>query len=66
MGESEFPSQLSGLRIQRGLQEDGGSSPGLTQWVKDLALPQAEAQVAAQLRSGAAMAVAKASVEAQI
>ena len=32
---------LSGLRTQHSLHEDVGLIPGLTQWIKDLALPQA-------------------------
>ena len=47
----EFPSWFSGLRTQCCL-EDMGSIPGLTQWVKYLALPQAVTQVidVAQIR----------------
>ena len=37
----EFLLWLSGLRTQCCLCEDVGSIPGLTQWVKDLVLPQA-------------------------
>ena len=36
----EFPLWLILLRTQR-LSEDVGFTPGLAQWVKDLALPQA-------------------------
>ena len=32
---------LSRLRIQHSIYDDTGLSPGLTQWVKDLALLQA-------------------------
>ena len=35
----EFPLWLSGLRTQHSVRKDSGSIPGLTQWVKDLALP---------------------------
>ena len=35
----KFPLQLSRLRTQ--LPEGVDSTPGLAQWVKDLALPQA-------------------------
>ena len=37
----EFPLWLSGLRTQCCLCEDVGSIPGLTPWVKDLALLKA-------------------------
>ena len=37
--ELEFPLQLSGLRTRHSVYEDGGSIPGLTQWLKDLVLP---------------------------
>ena len=42
----EFPLQLSRLRTQHSVYEDVGLIPGLTQWIKDPALPQAAAQVA--------------------
>ena len=41
----EFPSWLSRLRTQNYLPEDVGSIPGLAQWVKDLVLPRAVAEV---------------------
>ena len=37
---------LSGLRTQHSAQKDAGFIPGLAQWVKALALPQAAAWVA--------------------
>ena len=41
----EFPLWLSGLRTQHSLHENAGLIPGLTQWVKNPALPQAVAWV---------------------
>ena len=37
---SEFPLWLIGLRTQHSVCEDAGLIPGLTEWVKELALPQ--------------------------
>ena len=41
LGSREFPLWHSGLRTRHSVHEDVGSTPGLTQWVKDLVLPQA-------------------------
>ena len=41
----EFLLWLSRLRTQHSVCEDVGSIPGLTQWVKDLILQQAAAQI---------------------
>ena len=40
---AEFPLWLGGLRTRCCLCEDAGSIPSLSQWAKDLALPQAVA-----------------------
>ena len=37
----EFLLWLSGLRTWQSICEDADSTPGLAQWVEDLALPQA-------------------------
>ena len=51
----EFLWWLGGLRTQHILHEDVGSIPGLPQWVKDLVLPKAEAEVADAAASSVAM-----------
>ena len=42
----KFPLWLSRSRTQHSVHEDEGSIPDIAQWVKDLALPQAAAEVA--------------------
>ena len=41
----EFSLWLRGLGTRHSVHEDEGSIPGLTQWVKDLMMPQAVAKV---------------------
>ena len=41
----EFLLWISGLRMRHSVCEDANSMPGLSQWVKDPALPQAAAQI---------------------
>ena len=50
---------LSGLKTRCSLCEDAGSIPGMTKWVKHLALPEAAVQVtdAAQIWSCCACGV---------
>ena len=45
----EFLLWLSRLRTRHSVYEDAGLIPCLTQWVKDLALPQAAVWVVAAL-----------------
>ena len=45
----EFLLWLSRLRTQCSLCEDAGLIPGLTHWVKDLALPQLQVQLGSML-----------------
>ena len=40
------------------IHEDSGSIPGLSQWAKDMVLPQAVCRSQMKLRSGVAVAVA--------
>ena len=54
----EFPLWLSRLRTQHSVCQDASSTPGLSQWVKDLALPQAVVTDVASF--GIAVAVAAA------
>ena len=58
--ELEFLLWLSRLRTQHSVQEDATSIPGLTQWVKDWYYHKLQHRSQMQLRSGVAVAVAKA------
>ena len=58
MQRGEFPLCLSRLRTPCCLCEDGGLTPSLTQWVKDLALPQDTLRHTLQMRLASAVAVA--------
>ena len=54
----EFLLWLSGFTTWHNIPEDAGLTPGLTKWVKDLVLLQAEEQIAYVAQAGVAMAVA--------
>ena len=56
--KGEFLLWLSRLRTRCYLSEDVGLIPGTSQWVKDLALPQASGSSQMQLGSGKAVAAA--------
>ena len=56
MGE-EFLLWLSGSKTQCSVYEDVGPIPGLTQWLKDLALPNLRHRSEIRLGSGIAVAV---------
>ena len=56
--EEEFLMGLSRLRTWHNLCEDASLIPDLAQWVKDLALPQAQHSLLMRLRSGIVVAVA--------
>ena len=53
----EFPLWLSRLRSRHGVSKDAVLIRGLTQWVKDPVLPQAQCRLQLWLGSGVAMAV---------
>ena len=56
--DQEFPLWLSRLRIRHSVREGASLIPGLTQWVKDLALPELQLGSQMQLGSGVTTATA--------